>query len=190
MGGKGELDDNMAKISLMENAWKNATKNIFRLEAIPEYNVPEDLIAFEKWKRKKSDLDEASKKWLENLDKTKERGVKMQRVRVVQLPLSDYVKYEMNFWKHSIRNEEEILFLLENEYRKAIQTLNFKPRDFWMFDDKVLIIFHYDETGDFVKEESITDEKTIKNYLGLKQKLLQLTIPMEELLETNITVNY
>ena len=51
----------------MENAWKTAKKNIFRLEAIPEYGVPEDLILFEKWQRGKLELDEASKKWLENL---------------------------------------------------------------------------------------------------------------------------
>ncbi len=173
----------MTQISLMENAWKSARKNIFRLEAIPEYGVPEDLVQFEKWKLGESDLDEASINWLGNLNKTKERGVKMQRVRVVPLPLSDYIKYEIYFWKHSMQNGEEILFLEEKEYDRLIQPLNFKPKDFWMFDDKVLIIFHYDKTGDFVMEESITDMQTTNEHLELKQKLLQSAIPMEEFLE-------
>ncbi len=173
---------NMANLSLMEKAWKNATDNIFRLEAIPEYNVSEDLISFEKWKQGKADLDQASINWLENLNKTKERRVKMQRVRVVPLPLSDYVKYEIDFWKHSTQNGEEILFLEEKEYERLIQSLNFKPKDFWMFDDRVLIIFHYDKTGNFVREELVTDEIIIKHHIDLKHKLLQHAIPMKEFL--------
>ncbi|MEK6846213.1 MAG: DUF6879 family protein [Nanoarchaeota archaeon] len=179
----------MANISLMEEAWKSARKNIFRLEAIPEYNIPEDLVSFKKWKQGKSDLDEASKKWLENLSKTGWRGVRMQRVRVVSLPLSEYIKYEIDFWKYSIKNGEEILFLEDKKYRTAIQNIDFELRDFWMFDDKVSIIFHYDETGDFVKEEPVADQRVIKKHLELKQKMLQLAIPMGEFLKTNITAN-
>lgn len=77
------LINSMVELSLTEKAWASARKNIFRLEAIPEYSVPEDLVLFENWKQGQFELDEASKEYLEKLSKTKERGVKMQRVRIV-----------------------------------------------------------------------------------------------------------
>lgn len=168
----------------MEEAWKKAQNNIFRLESIPEYNVPEDFILFKKWKQGKLKLAENSKKWLQNLKETKERGVKMQRVRIVSLPLSDYIRYEMDFWEHSIQNGEEILFLENEQYENIMQNLDFKPKDFWTFDDNVLIIFHYDETGDFVKEESISNKLITKKYIELKRKLLKYAISMNEFLKT------
>ncbi len=173
----------MVKLLLMEKAWKSAKRNIFRLEAIPEYGVPEDLALFEKWKQGKLELDEASKEYLEKLKKTKGRGVEMQRVRIVPLPISEYIEYEIDFWEHSIQNGEEILFLEENEYQNLIKNLNFEPRDFWMFDDKVLIIFYYDSKGGFLREEAIQTDKTIKQYKDLKKKLLKKSILMKQFLE-------
>ncbi len=172
----------MLKLQLFGKAWKSAKKNIFRLEAIPEYGVPEDLVLFEKWKQGTLELDKASKAYLEKLNKTKKRGVKMQRVRIVPLPISEYIKYEIDFWKHSIQKGEEILFLEENEYENLIKNLNFEPRDFWMFDDKVLIMFYYDGKGDFLREEVIQNDKIIKQYKDLKEKLLKKSIPMKQFL--------
>lgn len=168
----------------MERAWKKAQKDISRLESIPEYNVAEDLVLFEKWRQGKFEHDKNSKKWLENLKRTKERGVKIQRVRIVSLPFSDYIKYEINFWKHSIQNGEEILFLENKEYEKIVERFEFIPKDFWIFDDKTLIIFHYDKRGDFVKEEPVSYEERIKKYLELKKKLLNHALPMKKFLKT------
>lgn len=174
----------MVKLSLIEKAWKKSEKNIFRLEGIPEYNVPEDLVLFEKWKQRNFEFDADSRKWLQNLKSTKERGVKIQRVRIVPLPLSDYIKYEIDFWKHSAKNGEAILFLESKDYENIIKSMAFEPKDFWMFDDEVLIIFHYDKTGDFVKEEQIPNKDVIKKHIELKKKLLNHAIPMNEFLKT------
>lgn len=54
----------MVELSLTENAWASAKKNIFRLESIPEYGVPEDLVLFENWNQGRFELDEASKEYL------------------------------------------------------------------------------------------------------------------------------
>ncbi len=110
----------MVESPLFEKAWKSAKKSIFRLEVLPEYAVPEDLVLFEKWKQGKLELDKASKKWLKQLKTTKEKGVALQRVRIVSLPLSDYLLYEMEFWKHSFKKGEEILFLEESQYKEII----------------------------------------------------------------------
>lgn len=174
----------MVKSPLLEKAWKSAKKNIFRLEALPEYAVPEDLVLFERWKQGKLELDKASKKWLEQLKNTREKGVILQRVRIVSLPLSDYIFYEIDFWKHSLKKGEKISFLTEREYKILIRNLHFKPRDFLMSDDKVLILFHYNKKGNFVKEELIKEKKKIQQYLTLKEELMRKAIPMRTFLKT------
>lgn len=48
----------MLNKTYFENAWNNATNNIFRLEILPEYRVPEDLVIFEKWKEGQINFEE------------------------------------------------------------------------------------------------------------------------------------
>ncbi|MEK7213211.1 MAG: DUF6879 family protein [Patescibacteria group bacterium] len=56
-------------------AWKNTTKNIFRLEILPEYRVPEDLAVFEKWKKGQVnfELEEKHDIWQQKLKSTSAR---------------------------------------------------------------------------------------------------------------------
>ena len=120
---------------------------------------------FGKWKQGRLELDARSKEWLKKLKKTSRRGVKIKRVSVVPLPLSDYMNYEIDFWKNSIKYGE-ILLLKTGEYRRIIKNMDFAPEDFWTFDDKILIIFRYDGKGDFVREEPISDKAAIKRSVG------------------------
>jgi hypothetical protein len=173
----------MVNSHLMEKAWKKAERSVFRLEAVSVYKVPEDLLLFEKWKRGKFELDARSKEWLKNLKKTSQRGVKIQRVRVAPLPLSGYIRYEIDFWKNSEKCGEEILFLESKDYGKIIKNLDFTPKDFWMFDDKALIIFLYDGKGNFLREKPISDKSEIKRHAELKRKLLEHAVQMDEFLK-------
>lgn len=172
----------MLNMPLMEKAWENSKKNIFRLEEIPEYNVPEDLVNFNKWKHGKFVIDKDSKNWLANLKSTKNKRINIQRVRIVSFPFSNYLKYEIDFWQHSTKAGEKILFLDKAIYQKIKFTLDFSPEDFWLFDDKTLIIFHYNPKGDFVREEPILDPQTINKYVILKKELLRYAISMSKFL--------
>ncbi|MBI2558840.1 hypothetical protein HYW20_05950 [Candidatus Woesearchaeota archaeon] len=108
----------------------------------------------------------------------KEKKISIRRLRVIALPLSGYLKYEIDFWKSSPRYGEKIWFLLNKDYKKIIAILKIKPKDFWLFDDKELIIFHYTLKGKWIGEEVITSESTINRYKKLKQELLRHSIPI------------
>lgn len=172
----------MTNKSTFENAWKKATKNIFRLEILPEYNVPEDLVIFEKWKRGQINFKEEADGWLQNLKATKARGVQMQRLRITPLPIPEYIRYEIDYWQHSIKSGEEILFLKEENFAAIKSECNFEPEDFWFFDDEVLVIFHY-KKGDLVEERPVTDPAIIDTYRQMKYKLLEKAVPMEQFLD-------
>jgi len=177
----------MTSLPIFEKSWQNAKKAIFRLESLPEYSVEEDLVSFEKWKRGEADFALEGREWFELLENTKKSGVQMQRVRIVDLPLSKYLLYEIDFWKHSVEKGEEFLFLTRDKYNKIKEELRFQPKDFWLFDDKTLIIFHYGLKGEWVGEELIENAKLIEQHANLKQHLLKLAIPMLEFLKNHPT---
>ena len=166
----------------MQNAWKNVTKGIFRLESIPTYKVPSDLTLFKRWQQGKLDMVKAGEGWLKRLQLTSAKGIKIERVRIVPLPLSRYLRYEIDFWKYSQKLGEKIFFLESKEYGKIIRTLSFRPIDFWMFDDETLILFHY-KKGNLVREEFISDKKIINEYKNLKNKLLWKAISIKKFLK-------
>ena len=157
-------------------------KNIFRLELIPEYKVPADLILFEKWKNKEMIVDTQKDKWLKSLREAKNKGVKVQRVRITPLPIPEYIFYEIDYWHYSIQAGEEILFLSEADYNQLQTKSDFKAEDYWMFDDEVLVIFHY-KNGDLIKEEMIRGKELIEKHREFKEKLLNQAILMNKFLK-------
>jgi hypothetical protein len=176
----------MVTTPAMEEAWSKTKRSIFRLEALPAYSVQEDLALFEKWKRGRFELDGALREWLQKLKRAKDSRMSIQRVRVVQLPISDYIRYEMDFWKHSIRSGEEITFIESEKYKELTKGSGLEPMDFWMFDDRILVLFHYDRKGGFAREELVSDDDIVRKYKEFKKVLLKIAIPMEEFIKAHI----
>ena len=166
-----------------QNTWNKAKNSIFRLESLPEYRIKHDLENFEKFKKRNPYIGSKERQWFSQLKKTKQKGVKIQRTRIISLPLSDYLRYEINFWQHSIKNGEEILFLDKKDYIRIKSKLKIKSKDFWMFDDKVLVIFYYDSKGRWLNEKIITNNKVINNYKKLKKELIKHAVPMYDFLK-------
>ena len=161
---------------LFNKAWQESKVRIFRLEALPEYDVSEDREAFEKWKNGDNKFTEYEG-WFNLLKAAAEKGMSVQRVRVVRSP-SEYLKYEIDLWKVSRNFGEQAMFLEEEKYQKIFQEFGLESKDFWLFDDKLLIVFHYDQKGSLVEEELITDKGIVSKYLELKKKLIENSLSM------------
>ncbi|MFZ3073933.1 MAG: DUF6879 family protein [Minisyncoccales bacterium] len=166
--------------------WRNAKKNIFRLEGRIEYRLSGEQEDIAKWKQ--NDIDSGKNKewrgWQASLKKALQKGIVVQRVRVAPKTLPDYIKFEISRWqKNPDKNGEQVLFLNENDYREIIAAYGFDPKDFWLFDDQNLLIFNYDKVGRFSGDISITNGGMVKRYCELKSKLLEKSIPMEQFLK-------
>ncbi len=168
--------------SKFDGFWRTCTKSIFRLEALPEYRVEGDIENFEKYLAKgKSviEITQDAQEWFAQLKRATEAGVDVRRVRVITEPLNDYVKYEMAFWRHSVKYGEQFYFLPLGEYQSILNELDFQPEDFWMFDDKDVVVFHYSSQGEWIGEEVITETKFVKKCVLLKGKLLEKSKRMQ-----------
>lgn len=166
--------------------WRNAKHSIFRLQVRPEYKIPGEQEAIAKWKQ--GEIAAANTKewrdWQKTLKTTIEKGIAIQRVRIIPEKLTDYIKFEIDTWReYSIKNGEELLFLDNDEFQKIITGCGFGPKDFWLFDNQYLLIFNYDKAGKFTGDVAITDGGMIKRYCELKSKLIEAAQPMESYLK-------
>lgn len=147
-------------------------KSAFRVETLQRYNVEEEKEAFEYFQQHKELPDGVWKDWHDIIQQANLRWATMQRVHLIQFPITPYISFEMEFYKKNIRNWEEIFYLPFENCSVEVDS------DFWIFDDAVVLKMFYDKDGCFLKFEEIKD---VDAYLQIKNYLLENKRNIEEL---------
>ncbi len=73
------------------------------------------------------------------------RGVVMRRARIVSEPVSEYIRYEHFLTTANVAAGEQVHWLP----RRLATSLALPGNDFWLFDELVLIVNHFDGEGDW-----------------------------------------
>ncbi len=157
----------------MANHFENFKKYAFRLELLQEYNVDgekESIKEFLKTGKVSEDKD-----WTNLIKSAISRGAFMERVHVIILPISKYLKYEIEAYKANIEAGEKVSFMLKEEFDKINTKIN---HDFWLFDDKIVLKMNYDLSGKFKGFEEI---KNASEFVKLKDITLLKSKPISEL---------
>ena len=96
----------------------------------------------------------------------------MQRIRLVQFPISSYVLFEMETYKRNMEAWEEIFYIPFERCSVEVKS------DFWIFDDSIVLKMYYDKDGYFLDFEEI---KNVGSYLSIKEYLLENKRNIKEL---------
>jgi hypothetical protein len=142
-------------------AWwlQNFERSAFRLETLPEYNVPQEAKLLARFKRGEPvDLPD-DHPWLERVRQHCRSGKVMRRVRVVSHPLTDYLRMEMSWYRKSVAAGEDIR-ITETQL----------TGDFWLFDDQTVVVLHYDSEGRFTG--TTTEQGSLTRYLSIRDRAL------------------
>jgi Family of unknown function (DUF6879) len=153
------------------------TASAFRLETLPEYLVPQDVESLRlfrdgqpqpAWRRERP--------WLTTVRNALARGARMQRVRVVQTPLTDYQRFQFS-WGY-VENSEagEEISILDHYPPKLSSVLAF-PEDFWLFDDATVVALEYDDEGRFLRPVMVP---VVTPYLQARDIALAEAVPFPE----------
>lgn len=151
--------------------FENFNEYAFRLELLQKYSVESELKSFSDFFDNGKIDPNKNLRWHKIISGAKQRGAIINRVHVIRLPLSDYLKYELEEYKFNIIAGENIFLLNKNDFESDI---NF---DFWLFDDKIVLKMNYNQNGEFLSFEKIT--KDISKYIKLKNKLLAVSKKFE-----------
>jgi hypothetical protein len=131
---------------------------VFRLEGLPTYDVPEEVERIAAWRagRARPERSVRTSPWLSRIATTTAAGKSWRRLRLVEFPLADYIRYELGSYVESQACGEEIR-IAERPSQLAGQP------DFWLFDgdepDTYAAAMHYDERGRFLGAELVTDDQ-------------------------------
>jgi hypothetical protein len=165
-------------------------KETMKLELPDEYNYDAERETFEEFK-KTGKVERAYKRlqgWLDQLKELKSRGVKLRRVHVVSLPLSMYLKYEIQYYRLYNGIYEDVRLIERAEFnsiqKQAELTLD---NDFFIMDDRVMFFTIYEKLtktkfGNLIAGEKIDDVKQVKRYATFYNKVFNAATPMEDFL--------
>ena len=152
---------------------ENFKESAFRLERCPSYNLPEEAEMLAAFKRgEKVQLPE-NHPWPPLVKRQCSAGKVMQRARVVSRPPTEYERFELSLYPHSIEAGEQICVY----ERGSIPEIFRYEVDFWLFDNHTVYILNYDAEGHFLGTEPAYDMVT---YRRIRDLALERSIPFAD----------
>lgn len=122
-----------------------AKRDLFRMETLDRYAVPTDGGDFTRYLAGEAEPDPVRKgAWRERLLAERERGLFRRRVHVIHEPLSDYLRFELE-WGHRLNTDIEDIRVLPLADPPGERGWH----DFYMVDDRDVLAMTYDEDGQF-----------------------------------------
>lgn len=152
---------------------RNANSSLFRFEGLQNYDVPHEAEMIRTWKEQGVVDVSGMRDWWNFIERKTKSGVRMQRVRLVTLPLSDYTEVELEIHKQSASHGDDIrITALTTELAEKIGS---PIQDFWLIDDFVALAMQYDSNGKYLGFKATQDVAAL---LSLRDQLLRNAIPI------------
>jgi hypothetical protein len=93
--------------------------------------------------------------WLRMVQEAAAEGRRLARVRVVDLPMTDWSRYSYALAQHNIAAGEDI------RYIERGNAADLPDQDYWLFDSSKLVVMRFDETDRFIGGECTDDPAEI-----------------------------
>jgi hypothetical protein len=148
----------------------------FRLETLQHYDVEyerEDLAAF----LRGEPIDTTPGPWQATLRDHVAAGRQLERVHVLEEPLSDYVRYELAAYVPNAEAGEDVRVIA---VRRGDWPGDVPRHDFWLFDDERLWLMDYDPQGRFEAMRRIGDPLALEQHRRWRDAALAQSIPLAD----------
>lgn len=149
----------------------------FRLETLQAYDVEYEAEEFQAFLRT-GRADQEPQDWQRMIAAHTRAGRHLQRVHVVQEPLTDYLRYEFTAYEHNARAGEEIRIIpVQNHQWPAGLP---EQHDFWLFDDRDAWDMQYDPTGRFLGAKQSDRAEEIEQRRRWRDTALAQSMPLAD----------
>lgn len=151
-------------------------RDAFHLELKDHYEADYEHDPIARWLRGEPDDHAWAKPWLDRVRLATAAGKTVRRVRVVTEPLSDYIRWEHAVTRLNQEAGEDIRWLPRHLVPRDIQ-FPVAGNDFWLFDDQVVTVGHFDHNGRVLGSELVTDPAVVAACASVRDALWPLAIP-------------
>ncbi|MFF0490090.1 DUF6879 family protein [Nocardia sp. NPDC004068] len=137
--------------------FRRARSSAFHLEVRDSYAVADEAEALRRWAAgepyEREQQPDSWRAWDELMIETAGRGVALERLRVVTVPHSDYVRWLLENTDDNVETGEDVRWLPRHLARPTAIPAD----DYWLFDSATLAFTTFDEEGGFMGLSISTD---------------------------------
>jgi hypothetical protein len=158
----------------------------FRYEGLPAYSVPDEVERIQAWRehRPRPERSVRTNDWLRRIAVTTAQGKRWSRVRAVDWPLPEYLRYELTGYGENQAVGDETL-MVDREHAGDVGD---GLPDFWLFDAGTgwarAALLHYTDEGAFLGVDMVTDPGALASLEVARRRLVEHAVPLNEWLAT------
>jgi hypothetical protein len=148
----------------------------FRLEVRESYYERDQLAQF--LVGEPVDLEDMQP-WLALMAGLRAAGKRIERVRVVSKPHSDYTRFGLWLCQYNTKAGEDIRYL-ERDQASALPN-----HDYWLFDSRRLYRMHFDDTDNLLGAELVEDLAEVVQHNFWRDAAWHYAVPYADYLKAN-----
>lgn len=160
----------------LDELYRTYQESAFRLECRDTYAIPgEDpdfdaFLAHQPFPARTPDDDE----WLANVAAQVGRGKYFGRVRLLGHPVTDYTRFQLVCYPRENLPAGEEVRILDRHWLGADD--GWTHQDFWMFDERIVVLQHFDDEGHFL---GVSEGGDPAPYIAIRRRAVQLSVPFD-----------
>ncbi|MEV6423253.1 DUF6879 family protein [Streptomyces sp. NPDC051662] len=162
-----------------DELFNSVTHDAFHLELRDDYGSPIEDTPYARWQRGEPDDFAWLGPWMALMKRVIGDGKTVRRVRVVSEPHSQYVGWEHSLTRLNLEAGEDIRWLPRHRLPEGA-SLPVAGNDWWLFDDRLLAVGHFDGEGRVLGSELIEDPETVAECVRVRDQLWAVAIPHDE----------
>lgn len=153
-------------------------ESAFRLECRDVYAIPgEDpdfdaFLAGRSFPSRTVDDDD----WLANVHAQVGRGKYFGRVRLLGHPVTDYTRFQLLCYPRENLPAGEEVRILDRLWLPTGEA-DWTHQDFWMFDERIVVLQHFDDEGHFLGVSQAADPAP---YIAIRRRAVELSVPFDQ----------
>ncbi|WP_406691384.1 hypothetical protein REH65_04380 [Saccharopolyspora sp. ID03-671] len=150
-------------------------RSAWRFECQQTYTIPREQDGIRRWRAGEPQPEDHNVRWHGTVGEIVDSGRSIGRARVVRRPLSEYLRYQLDWGiPGNIEAGEDIRILDVTEL-----DLDLPDQDFWIFDDSIVVHLNFESDGTLINLERIEDPD-LTQYLELQERALAHAVPLSE----------
>jgi hypothetical protein len=155
-------------------------RSAFRLEQLDRYVAANEAEPFRRFLAGEPQDPSWRGPWKEFVRAALRDGKQMARVHVVREPLSDYLEFELTCSYPANVNAGEDVRVLRRTIWPHLRGL--PDHDYWLFDNAVAAVMIYDEDGNFLGADMISDPGIIARYRRARDLAMRHSVRLADYL--------
>ncbi len=172
-------------MSEFDRLWGTARNEVFRLQLLNIYaddTRSKDFKDFIEGKPVHYTSNEEAIAWSNEIAKKRADGVSYINLHVVDLPLSDGIRFGIGYLRFHAKNGMQSRFVERKDVTGIIEGFE----DYWMFDRRIVVPVRYNKENLWVGVgDPIRDLDKLAKYVKLRNELVKMAIPMEDFIRKN-----